>query len=184
MKKSEKLRGFIIVWVRCLNKVLKMVLGLAIIAISTIGGYILSKKYRQRRRFLGQFREFNDQFINEITYYRRPIRDFLAQHTFDGEFQSLMQSYAISLDRYGEKGRKPLDLSAYSFLYENEKADVIDYFSMLGKGDSASQRCYFLSIRERLTKYEAEAVSQGKKYESLYVELGFLCGLFILILII
>jgi hypothetical protein len=39
-------------------------------------------------------------------------------------------------------------------------------------------------MRERLTQYEAAAISQGKKYENLYIELGFLCGLFILILII
>lgn len=163
---------------------LKVLFGLAIIAVSTAGGYILSKKYRQRRRFLGQFREFNDQFINEITYYRRPIKDFLAQHTFEGEFQTFLQGYATCLGLYSENRAQALDLSAYSFLAENEKIDIIDYFSMLGKGDSASQRCYFLSMRERLTKYEADAVSQGKKYENLYIELGFLCGLFILILII
>ena len=62
---------------------LKVVLGVAIVAVFTAGGYILSKKYRQRRRFLGQFREFNEQFINEITYYRRPIKEFLSMNTFE-----------------------------------------------------------------------------------------------------
>ena len=68
-------------------------LGIAIVAVSTAGGYILSKKYRQRRRFLSQFREFNEQFINEVTYYRRPIKEFLSIHSFDGEFHLLLQSY-------------------------------------------------------------------------------------------
>ena len=67
---------------------------------------------------------------------------------------------------------------------ENEKADVMDYFMGLGKGDANSQKTYLQFMRERLTKYETEAILQGKKYENLYIELGFLCGLFILILII
>ena len=163
---------------------LKVVLGVAIVAVFTAGGYILSKKYRQRRRFLGQFREFNEQFINEITYYRRPIKEFLSMHTFEGEFHLLLQSYMMSLDQHREEGGQPLDLSPYAFLCENERVDVLDYFTALGKGDTVSQKSYLQSMRERLTKYESEAISQGKKYENLYIELGFLCGLFILILII
>ena len=163
---------------------LKILFGLAIVAISTIFGYFLSKKYRQRRRFLGQLRAFNEQFINEITYYRRPIKNFLSAHVFEGEFQALLQSYVISLGEYTESDGKALDLSAYTFLYENEKLDISDYFMMLGKGDADSQKRYFLSMGERLIKYETEAIAQGKKYENLYTELGFLCGLFILILII
>ena len=162
---------------------LKIIFGLAIIAVSTMGGFLLSKKYRIRRRFLGQFREFNEQFINEITYYRRPIKEFLAKQTFEGEFNALIQSYLLALDEYKSAENPTLDLSEYTFLAENEKVDIFDYFMALGKGDSDSQKRYFLSMRDRLIKYEADAVSQGKKYENLYIELGFLCGLFILILI-
>ena len=163
---------------------LKILFGVAIVAVSTAGGYILSSKYRQRRRFLSQFREFNDQFINEISYYRRPIKEFLQNHSYDGEFQVLLQSYLAMLNQTTFHEAQILDLAAYTFLHENEKTDVLDYFRMLGRGDSSSQRCYFLSIRDRLLKYEADAVSQGKRFENLYIELGFLCGLFILILII
>ena len=169
---------------RFFSNVLKILFGLSIIAVSTLGGYILSNKYRQRRRFLSQFREFNDQFINEISYYRRPIKEFLQNHTFDGEFQVLLQSYLVALDQDIFREIGLAELSTYTFLHESEKGDVLDYFRMLGRGDSSSQKCYFLSMRERLVKYEAEAISQGKKYENLYTELGFLCGLFILILII
>ena len=162
---------------------LKILLGVAVVALSTIFGYILANKYRLRRRFLGQFREFNDRFINEITYYRRPIKEFLMTNTFEGVFQSLLEGYAQQLGGVSD-GIAAFKMSDYSFLGENEKNDLLGYFSMLGKGDSISQKAYFLSMRERLTKYETEAVLQGKKYENLYLELGFLCGLFILILII
>ena len=163
---------------------LKIILGLLVVVISMFVGYVLSKKYRQRRRFLTQFREFNEQFINEITYYRRPIKAFMEKQTFEGEFHCLLQSYVAWLEQYTEKRGEGLDLSPYTFLTESEKVDVYDYFMTLGKGDCESQKRYFLSMRERLIKYEANAILQGKKYENLYIELGFLCGLFILILII
>ena len=163
---------------------LKILFGVAIIGISTACGYVFSKKYRQRRYFMGQFREFNEQFINEIAYYRRPIKDFLACHSYSGEFQILLHDYMDSLENNTFNELVPLDLSKYTFFLDNEKSDIIDYFMMMGKGDSASQKCYFLSMRDRLIRYETDAITQGKKYENLYTELGFLCGLFILILII
>ena len=163
---------------------LKVIFGVAVVAIATAFGYLFSKKYRQRRRFFTQFREFNEQFIHEITYYRRPIKEFLSCHTYDREFDMVLQKYEAILSNNAFKNRELFDLSEYSFLNENEKTDITDYFMTIGTGDSASQKCYFLSMRERLSKYESDAISQGKKYENLYIELGFLCGLFILILII
>ena len=163
---------------------LKVIFGVAVVAMATAFGYLLSKKYRQRRRFFTQFREFNEQFIHEITYYRRPIKEFLSCHLYDGAFDMVLQKYTVILTQNAFERGALFDLSDYTFLTENEKTDITDYFMTIGKGDSASQKCYFLSMRERLAKYESDALSQGKKYENLYIELGFLCGLFILILII
>ena len=163
---------------------LKIVFGIAIVIFSTACGYYLAKKYRQRRHFLRQLREFNEQFINEISYYRRPIKDFLSIHPFEGEFQGFLQEYARVLNETNQEAQGILNLSNYTFLRENEKVDIIDYFMMLGKGDSHSQKSYFFSMRERLAKREQEAVDEGNRYENLYIKLGFLCGLFILILII
>ena len=163
---------------------LKVIFGVAVVVVATALGYLFSKKYRQRRRFFSQLREFNEQFIHEVTYYRRPIKEFLSCHVYDGEFDGLLQKYTAMLAQSVLESHSLFDLAEYTFLAENEKSDVVDYFMTIGKGDSASQKCYFLSMRERLAKYESDAISQGKKYENLYIELGFLCGLFILILII
>ena len=163
---------------------LKIILGVSIVAFATFCGYLLSKKYRQRRCFFTCWREFNEQFIHEIAYFRRPISDFLSLRAYEGEFQTLLQEYAQLLQEYAKNGEKWLDLSRYSFLANEEKTAIFDYFMMLGKGDSASQKAYFLSVRDTLVKYQIAANEQGKKYEDLYIKLGFLCGLFILILII
>ena len=179
--KLGKLREYTIRRVRLSHSVLKIFLGMLVVAMFTFFGYLFSRKFRIRRKFFGQLRGFNEQFIHEITYYRRPIKEFLSKKTYEGEFQGLIVSYLRWVDATNQQA---FDLSSYTFLQENEKMDIRDYFMSIGKGDSSSQKCYFLSMQERLKGYELDAALQGKKYESLYVELGFLCGLFILILII
>ena len=77
-----------------------------------------------------------------------------------------------------------LQSGEFNFLKEEEKRVICDYFSMLGKGDSQSQKGYFSGEKERLKKFQNETEEICKKYSDLYVKLGFLCGLLILILII
>lgn len=157
---------------------LKVLLGCAIVAFTTFCGYILSKKYRQRKLFFRQLFEFNQRFLNEVTYYRRPIQDFVARYEYQGEFADMLQAYVFSL-----KG-EALDLSQYSFLRDDETAILYDYFQTLGKGDSNSQKGYFSGMNDTLSKWKSSSDIEGKKIGDLYIKLGFLCGLFILILIL
>ena len=163
---------------------IKFFLGIAIVAFTSFCGYLLANKYRQRKLFFKQFNEFNERFLNEIAYYRRPIKDFLASYSYQGEFSDLLSSLFSAI-----KNRAPIEsifseLSRYSFLKEEEKRTVEDYFLMLGKGDSASQRGYFSSLKDRLSVLQKDTEQTAKRYSDLYVKIGFLCGLLILILMI
>lgn len=160
------------------ESMLKVLLGCCIIAFGCFCGYLLAKRYRQRRHFFRQFFEFNERFLNEIAYYRRPIQEFVSKHSYYGDFEVFLKSYFTSL-----KGGD-FEILEYTFLKEEEKAFLYDYFQMLGKGDSASQKAYFSSAHLTLAKWKENSNQEGKKYEDLYIKLGFLCGLFVLILII
>ena len=162
----------------------KFLLGLIIIGFTTLCGYLLSKKYRRRRLFYAQFREFNDRYLNEMSYYRRPLAEFFSKYSYKGEFDFLLNDYLSSIKKGQTSFEKLLDCSDFNFLKKEELPFVCDYFSMLGKGDSSSQKTYFGSVKENLKKLETDATQTCKKYGDLYIKLGFLCGLFILILII
>ena len=49
---------------------LKILISIAVIAFSTALGYILSGKYRARKKFYEQFCLFNEQYLNELSYTR------------------------------------------------------------------------------------------------------------------
>ena len=167
---------------------IKFALGIAIIAFTSFTGYVLAKKYRQRKEFFAQWQEFNERFLAEISYYRRPLNDFLSKYVYKGEFQEILYSFSVLIRKEGQRKQtmlqNALSLSEYSFLKNEERQRVEDYFLMLGKGDSVSQKAYFSSVRDLLKKLQNESKEQSKKYGDLYIKLGFLLGLLILILII
>ena len=163
---------------------LKFIVGIAIVAFSSFCGYKLAGKHRRRKQFFIQFSGFNERFLGELAYARRPISHLLSNKTYAGEFQLLLYEFSLYLQKNEKDFILALSDNAFSFLLEDEKMEICEYFLTIGKGDTTAQKAYFLSVKERITKRRLEAEENYKRYSDLYVKLGFLCGLFILILII
>ncbi len=162
----------------------KFFLGVAIVAFTSLCGYLLARKYRKRMLFFQQFYAFNERFLSEIAYYRRPIKEFVSLYSYQGEFNDFLADvFAVREENLDERGAFAKS-EKYIFLKEEDRKTAEDYFFMLGKGDSASQKGYFSSVKEILLALRKEAETEAKRYGDLYVKLGFLCGLLILILIV
>lgn len=162
----------------------KFLFGIVMIAFTSFCGYLLARKYRQRKLFFRQLYEFNERFLTEIAYYRRPIQEFAAKYTYRGEFAELLERFFEGLNEEVVQENTFLDKAHFSFLKEEERRAVEDYFLMLGRGDSVSQRGYFSSVKEELYSESVVAEKACKKYADLYIKIGFLCGLLLLILMI
>ncbi len=163
---------------------LKFFLGIVIVAFTTFCGYKLAGKYRKRQDFFRQFFQFNERFLAELGYYRRPLREFLVKYPYKGEFRLFIEEFSHGLNEDNFLIAEIVEDTAFSFLVKEEQRLIENYFSMLGKGDSASQKGYFTSIKEELNSRQIIAENTCKKYADLYIKIGFLCGLFILIIII
>ena len=162
----------------------KFFLGIAIVAFASFCGQLLAKKYRQREQFFKQLRAFNERFLSEITYYRRPLKSFISSYHYQGEFAQALQDFFDFLNENPSTPFFVIEGENYYFLKEDERKWVGDYFLMLGKGDSSSQKGYFSSVKDALAKLQSDAETERKRYGDLYVKIGFLCGLLLLILII
>ena len=162
----------------------KFLLGILVVAFGSFCGRFLAKKYRQRKLFFSQLCAFNERFLTEISYYRRPIREFAIENSYHGEFNELIEEFLENMETASPTDRNLLGIADYVFLNEEEKKMIEDYFLMLGKGDSSSQKGYFSSIKDSLSKRASVATEECKRYGDLYLKIGFLCGLLVLILII
>ena len=163
---------------------IKFFLGIGIVAFSSYCGRLLAKKYRQRNSFLKQFKEFNERFLNEITYARRPLIDFISAYSYEGEFRVLLQEFYLFLKEKASNSCFTIEGQAYAFLRAEDRQVVEDYFLMLGKGDSVSQKGYFSGMKGVLVELHTQSYNDAKRYSDLYVKIGFLCGLLLLILMI
>ena len=161
---------------------IKFMLGVASIGLSTFFGYLLASNYRNKKQFYKQLRAFNEHFLNEIAYYKRPLGEFIAKYTYSGCFNELLMDFQKNM--HEPLRQIGLNLKEYTFLKKEEVCFLEDYFQMLGKGDSSSQKTYFSAMKDEIQKRYSVAENEYKKYGDLYIKLGFLCGLFVLILII
>ena len=163
---------------------IKFFLGVAIVGFCAFCGYLFAKKHRQRKLFFVQFSTFNERFINEISYYRRPLAQFASVYAYKGEFALLLECFFKDVDNAPRRLDEYLEGNTYSFLKKEEKGFIKEYFLNLGRGDSASQKTHFSSLQTPLQKQREEAETTCKKYADLYIKLGFLFGLLVLILIL
>ena len=162
---------------------LKFFVGMMLVAFSSFIGYKFAGKYKKRKLFYSQICDFNERFMGELAYYRRPLHVFLFHHRYRGEFQILIEEFYAGLKNADLFANGVFETSLFSFLTNEEKEEVKNHFQMLGKGDSGAQKNYFSSVKEQWIYRRNNAESNCKKYADLYVKLGFLFGLFILVLI-
>ena len=160
---------------------LRFVVGLAVVAFTTICGNFLSGKYKKRKRLFQEASSFNEGFLEEIIYTKRPFEEFCQKRITTGDFSALLIE---ELTRREKRRTTPLDLSEYTFLLPDEKRFFAEYFSAFGRGDSLSQKGYFSQARNHLQALKQKAEEECKKYVELYTKMGFLCGLAILIILI
>ncbi len=153
---------------------IKFLLSGLIIAFCILLGYLAANKYRARKKFFAQFEAFNLRYLNELSYARKPLSEFLEGYEYSGDFAKTVSSFS----QKREAGCN------HSFLTKEEKGECADYFSMLGKGDSSSQSVYFASKKAYLAEKKGTAEKECKARASLYLKLGLLAGLAVVILII
>lgn len=132
-------------------------------------GLILTWKYKKRKIFFYNLDLFNARLINEVSYTKMPLSAFIEKYTFKGDFAQFLEEKKKSGFAY--------DACEYSYLTEDEQNFVRDYFLMVGRSDSASQKEYLMSSRAETERLRAESDAEYKRHFNLYVRLGFLFGL-------
>ena len=98
----------------------KFFLGLAIVAFTSFCGYLFAKKYRQRKQFFSQWKEFNERFLNEISYYRRPLIEFVFKYPYKGEFNKLLERFFQTIEERNLFLGIVYDKIEYAFLSKQE----------------------------------------------------------------
>ncbi|PWM53005.1 MAG: hypothetical protein DBX60_03085 [Bacillota bacterium] len=152
---------------------LKVLVAALTIAFSVALGYFLAEKYRARKRFFAEFCRFNERYLAELSYERRPLGSFLKEGAYEGDFGKAVAAFSAS---------RQAELS-FPFLTKEERVDGENYFRQLGKGDSHTQTAYFSAQKARLSACKEQCEREAKARTELYTKLGLLAGLALVVLI-
>ena len=145
---------------------IKFLLSGLIVAFGVLIGYLAAGKYRARMKFYAQFSGFNERYLTELSYARKPFRELIAEYPYSGEFASVLRDFSE---------RKPRS-KKISFLTKEEFSELNDYFSMLGKGDSSSQTGFFTAKKNRFNGKEGGDRTGGKEAERAVPQARLACG--------
>ena len=160
---------------------IKFIIGIAVVVFSTYIGRLFSRRYKRRKDFFQAFDSFNHRFLSELGYSKRPIGELCASIETKGEFFELVNT--VIRQRTAHRGT-PADLTQFHYLSQEEREFTREYFSIFGKGDTASQKGYFTQAGNSISSLKTKAEDEYKKYSDLYTKLGFLCGLAIMVILI
>ncbi len=153
---------------------IKLLLGCAVIGFCMLLGYFAAEKYRSRKLFFAQLSSFHARYLNELSYARKPLSEFLSEYPYTKEFGKVID---------GLQKERTIDVK-FSFLNKEEQGYLYDYFCMLGKGDAKAQSGYFSAQTGELNGKKAESEKEAKTRSELYLKLGLLAGLAFVILIV
>lgn len=152
---------------------MKIFLGCILIIICTCCGHFLSLKYVKRKTYYSDYRSFNKNLINEISFSQRSIKHII-QNEKNSDFYTYINNFINGNIR----------VESLNFLSQDEIAFINFYLDNIGSGDKITQLNYLKSVTDEIEKnYEINKTNE-KKYRSLYIKISFLIGLILFVVII
>ena len=153
---------------------LKVLVAALTVAFSTALGYFLAGKYRARKLFFSELLRFNERYLAELSYERRPLGSFLRETDHAGEFGKIIAAF---------REKRIVELNC-NFLTREEKTEIENYFRQLGRGDAHTQTAYFSAQAGMLSGWKSASEKEAKVRTELYLKLGLLAGLALVVLVV
>ena len=114
-----------------------------------------------------------DRFLSDLSYKKSTIDSVLNDNFNSKELNETINSFLNKSYLY-----------LPSFLNGEERFLLCELFSVIGKSDSNAQIESLTAFKKEINKISIEKYEKYKKFNLLFVKLGFLSGLLIFILVI
>ena len=140
---------------------MKIFIGILVVLLSTIIGYLLSRKYTRLKNFYSNFDNFNKILKTEIAYSQKTLNEIISErNSKDNDFLENFNLYLENKENFS------LNIN---YLTNDEKIFLLEYFENVGKTEKGSQLEFLKKAEERLSLFYKNATDLDKKYRSLYI---------------
>ena len=154
---------------------MNLFIGCVFLIICTWFGYNFSLKYKNKRIFYENFAEFNQRFINAVSFSHETILELMEKEKGDDLFYSSLK------DKFVNKKSK---VRKIEYLCDTEYDFFCSYLNMIGNVDKETQLEYLNSVTDKVQAELSNSILDEKKYKTLYIKVGFLVGLMLFVVVI
>ena len=157
---------------------LKIFIGIIMVAISTFVGKKFTSKYTERVKFFRSLSDFNSALIRDLAYKKDGLLAALSEEygysEFDGYLKEVYKAYLNDSDIP----------SPPEFITQSDARNIVEYFKNIGGYGEVAEKDFLNAKREEFLEKTTELKEFSKKFSSLGSKLGFALGatLFIVIL--
>lgn len=148
-------------------------------------GYIFSIKYRRREQFYSALIMFAQKLDVEINFSRQRLKKLIEdidEKTKRNLF-GLDKNFLHYLESNSELTQDELFKNC-PILKPDEKQMVFLFFKSLGRSDVSGQSKEIQNFVKRFDENLSKCASENKKYGSLSLKLGFIAGLFMVVILL
>jgi len=163
---------------------LKILVLILIILFSVYVGYLCSKSYVKRRKFLNELCGFLMFLKSEIKFKNNKIINIFENYYNESSCIFLKTFLKNYIDTFNLENKSNELFKGVDFLKNEEKEKITNFINFLGKKDLLTQVEEIDIFQQDLLVMVKKIEEDCKKYCPLYLKLGFVFGLFICLIII
>lgn len=159
---------------------LKIIIGLTVVALSVLIGARCSDVYKKRVEFFIMLSDLNSELKRNLAFRRENVGSIINGDKYRAAFSALYETLQNGKDSGAENSAMYLP----SFLTDEQMKRLIDYFGEIGKNDSVAEEKY-IEYNEKFISDELEqSRNELKKNKNMGEKLGLSFGLIIFVLIL
>jgi|AntRauTorcE11897_2_1112592.scaffolds.fasta_scaffold00001_111 stage III sporulation protein AB len=166
---------------------MQLILSVIVLIGCSYLGYGLGNHYVKRHRFIADLIAFANHLKVEIAFSKESLKSIINSHIneFSSDFKSVLKTYLKLLKSNDYITIQDLDENINTIYVEgSEKVQMLQFFNNLGKSDCHHQVETIEKFLVYFNSFLKEANVQKHKYTGMLKKLGFLTGVFIVIVIL
>ena len=140
---------------------MRIFLGIVLLITSTLIGYFLSLKYKNKKNFYTDFFEFNLNLKKEVAFSQYTILELIEKN-----YKTKTSDFNVNLYKIIVKNSNEISIS---YLNKSELDFFKSYCTSIGSVDKMSQIEYLNATQSEIESKKKQAFLDEKKYSSLYI---------------
>lgn len=169
----------------------KLLGAIIIIFVTTLTGFEFANNYRNRTKYLRQFKFALQSLSAEIMYGHIPLVEATKRISKQVDepislfFETFSKKLSEESNHVSNLWKECLELIRQKASLKTTEFEVLSQFGeTLGRHDLESQQKHIILAMNHLEKIEIEARDNQQKYENMVRSLGFLAGVLIVLLLL